>query len=216
MTEKKERQQTPVGFLRKAQGKVSAAGFLAEQRAWLLSLDAAIAALPVDGEPLKTTSPILAKVDNGSLLPTPALAQIGKVVLDFHLATETAKAEAAQDKSAMPGAKPLVTTIYDADGVVLTKVTEKGEIKDLIEKFTSEADAQGWADRRLFEQSPGSYAVIRDGRMASWERMILRDASVSRIMKEKKKAVMTHGPAKEAPLTSRMRVAPTHFRTSGG
>jgi len=154
-----ERSMSPKGFLHKANGKAanSALAFLATHREWLTT-----------GELAATTSPILAKIDSGDLLPTPGLNVIKEVVLAHHLANEIRKGEdamaRAEEQEAGGGkSKPYLATVYDKDGEIPQVYVEKedpetgavtGEWKDLQQGFDLPQRAQGWLDRKLYDGAP--------------------------------------------------------------
>lgn len=175
---KKERKMTPKGFLHKTTTKAanSAIAFLAQYREYLTT-----------GELASRTSPIVAKVDAGELLPTPALKEIQYAVMTHIIEADTAKAEAVVES---PGKgqtrKSWRATIYDAAGVVQTRTTEKGEVEDLIKGFDLSQDADRWADRRLFEGTHGWYAVVEHTIIPNISTRIERGDSMARILKQPK------------------------------
>lgn len=162
-----ERKMTEKGFLNKAGGKISAAAFIAQHREWITT-----------GSLASLTTPILAKLDRGEILPTPALSEIKSAVLAHMLAKESVKGEAAMN--APRTVKPYTATVYDAEGNVCARTNEEGEIKDLISSFDDTFKAEGWCDRRLDQEGPGSYALIVHHQSTRTIR-VERDASIARI-----------------------------------
>ena len=178
MADKKERKMTPKGFLHKTTTKAanSAIAFLAQYREYLTT-----------GEIASKTSPILARVDAGELLPTPALKEIQYAVMSHIIEADTAKAEAVVEPGTGGGTrKPWRTTIYDAAGVVQTRITTKGEEEDLIKGFDLSADADRWADRRLFEGTHGWYAIVEHTIIPNISSRIERGDSMARILRKPK------------------------------
>lgn len=178
MADTKERKMTPKGFLHKTTTKAanSAIAFLAQYRSFLTT-----------GELAERVSPIIAKVDAGELLPTPALKEIQYAVMTHIIESDVAKA----DKVAEPGAKGQTrkawrTTIYDAAGVVQTRINPKGEEEDLIKGFDLGQDADRWADRRLFEGTHGWYAIVEHTVIANVASRIERGDAMARILKQPK------------------------------
>lgn len=191
-----ERKMSPKGFLHKANGKIGAAAFLAQHRAWLET-----------GELALFTSPILAKLDKGEVLPTPALSEIKQVVLAHHLAEETRKAEESMARADAPKVrKNYLATVYNAKGEIQTRIDAKGEEKDLRESFDSSTQAEGWADRRLFEGAPDWFAVVEATKMFNADghplsTTIMRDDSIARILREKRGPVMKSKPQSTGKLS---------------
>lgn len=175
---KKERKMTPKGFLHKTTTKAanSAIAFLAQYREFLTT-----------GELADRTSPILAKVDAGELLPTPALKEIQYAVMTHIIEADTRKAEKVVEPGASGGTrKPWRTTVYNAEGVVQTRTNTKGEEEDLIKGFDLGQDADRWADRRLFEGTHGWYAIVEHTVLANISTRIERGDAMARILKQPK------------------------------
>lgn len=163
-----ERKMTEKGFLRKATGKVSAAGFIAQHREWLTT-----------GTLGSMTQPILAKLDSGEMMPTPALIEINQAVLDHLIAKDIVRGEAVINAGPRV-IKPYSATVYNAQGQVCTYKTEDGQVKDMVYNFDESLKAEGWCDRRLDAQGPGCYAIILDNASGRTQR-IERDTSIARL-----------------------------------
>lgn len=209
-----ERKMTPKGFLHKATTKaaVSAASFLAQHREWLET-----------GELAQFTSPILRKLDDRQILPTPALEEIKVVVLSHHLAQETAKAEAAMEKAAQPQVrKNYIVTVYNAKGEIQTrKNANTGEDMDLRETFDLSSQAEGWADRRLFDGASDWFAVIEHTKMTDRDgnplaTTVMRDDAIARILRAKKGPVMKSKPQSTSKLSFGVKAKGDHFQFSRG
>jgi len=179
-----KRNMTVKGFVSKAsKPNVSAAAFLAEHREFLLT-----------GEVSQVAAPILRKLDEKALLPTPALEAITKAVYDHWQQAEIAKGEKAMNREpAKP--KNWVVTVYDRNGRVETRVNAKGESEDLIQGFELSQDADRWADRRLVEGSPDCYAVVQHSTMTTKDgdplaTVVMRGDAIERAFRAPKGAAM--------------------------
>ena len=176
--ETKERKMSPKGFLAKTQTKAanSAIAFLAQYREYL-----------VTGEVKDKTSPIIAKVDAGELLPTPALREIQYAVMTHIIEADSAKADKVAEGGAVKQTrKPWRTTIYDAAGVVQTKTNSKGEEEDLIQGFDLSQRASEWGDRRLFEGTHGWYAIVEHTVLTNVSSRIERGDAMARVLRQPK------------------------------
>lgn len=177
--EKKERKMTPKGFLHKTTTKAanSAIAFLAQYREYLTT-----------GELASSTSPIIAKVDAGELLPTPALKEIQYAVMTHIIESDSKKLEAVSEQvSGKTGTrKPWRASIYDAAGVLQTRINAKGESEDLVKGFDLGQEADRWADRRLFEGTHGWYAVVEHTTIPNISSRIERGDAMARLLKQPK------------------------------
>lgn len=184
-TTKKARNMTERGFLHKAtSSKVSAVAFLAQHKAWLES-----------GELGELTSPILAKLDQGEILPTPCLVEITAIVLGHMVAKEAAKAEDAMLNPKEGKVFPWKATILNSKGEIQTRIKENGEVEDLEKGFDKCSDADRWVDNRLFDGSPDWYGVVAHTSMLNkhgepLQTIVLRDDAIARKLKSPKGAVM--------------------------
>jgi hypothetical protein len=177
MADTKERKMTPKGFLHKTTTKAanSAIAFLAQYRDYLTT-----------GELKDRTSPIIAQVDAGELLPTPALKEIQYAVMTHIIESDVAKAEKVAEPGVKQTRKPWRTSIYDAAGVLQTRINGKGEEEDLIQGFDLSQRASEWGDRRLFEGTHGWYAIVEHTVIPNISSRIERGDAMARILKQPK------------------------------
>ena len=177
MAETKERKMSPKGFLAKTQTKAanSAIAFLAQYRDYL-----------VTGELKDKTSPIIAQVDAGELLPTPALREIQYAVMTHIIESDAAKADKAAEPATKGTRKSWKASIYDAAGVLQTKINGKGEEEDLIQGFDLGQRANEWADRRLFEGTHGWYAIVEHTTLTNVSSRIERGDAMARVLRQPK------------------------------
>ena len=140
-----ERKMTPNGFVSKLTSAKSALGFLAAHREYMTT-----------GEIAPIVSPILAKVDSGALMPTPALQEIKDAVWASIQAAAVAKAEGSLIKSESEGGieKPYLASIRDELGRLQYRTKDDGEEVPLEKGFDMPQDADRWIDRMLVASSP--------------------------------------------------------------
>jgi hypothetical protein len=179
---KKERKMTPKGFLAKAtstSASSSAIGFLKQYHEYLTT-----------GEVKDSTSPIIAKYEAGEIPATPALKEIQYAVMSHIIEADKQKMEAGPSASGGGGQKgtrkPWKTTIYNAEGVVQTRVNAKGEEEDLIQGFDLSQRASEWGDRRLFEGTHGWYAIVEHTIIPNIFSRIERGDAMARILRKPK------------------------------
>lgn len=187
-TDKKERNMTPRGFLHKSNTKAgaSASGFLAQYRSYLET-----------GELAEVTSPILRKLDDKALMPTPALEAIKAVVLIHMIAKDAEKAnDSIQNpaKGSTARVKPWTSTIYNAKDEIQTRINDDGEEVELVASYDHPQDAERWVDRRLFEGQSDWYGVCVHSTITingkPLTTTISRGDSIARLLKQKKGPVM--------------------------
>ena len=174
------RNMTPKGFLHKTTTKAagSALAFLASYREYLLTSEVAA-----------VTSPIIARLDAGTVMPTPALEEVKNAVFAHMLAADTLKAEASIEREQAPRkTKPHVGMIYDETGAIAVRMTEDGP-EDLIKSFDLPQDCLRWCIRRLIEAAPRSYATMDHVKTAQQE-TVTRDDAFAIEFKSKKGPVM--------------------------
>lgn len=174
---KTPRTMTAKGFLHKTTTKAahSASAFLQAHRDFLTT-----------GELASVTSPILRKVDDGILMPTPALQEIAAAVMGHIIASDIQKLDDKINnppQAATP--KSWIATVYNAAGVIQTRINAKGEEEDLVKDFEMGQEADRWADRRLFEGASDWYAEVANARVNLMNRVERSDA-IARILKQPK------------------------------
>lgn len=199
-----DRNMTEKGFLHKASGKaaVSAGAFLAQHREWLET-----------GTLASLTAPILARLDAGEIMPTPALGEIRQAVISHMIAREIVKGQRAVEHTAKEPSKPYLAKVYDAAGNVCTRVGEDGEAKDLVQGFDLSQRAHDWCNRRLDEQEPGAYALI------TWQgttMRIERDDAIYRLHGAHRAGPAMKRKPTSAALGWKMKAQGDHFHFSRG
>jgi hypothetical protein len=197
-----ERKMSPKGFLHKANGKISAIAFLSQHRAWLTT-----------GELADKTSPILAKLDSGELMATPALEAVKEAVFQHHIASEIRKGEEAIAKAEAEEAsggtsKSYIATVYDASGEIPQVWVEKkdpetgavtGKWKDLQESFDLPQRAEGWLDRKLAAGAPDWRGEVASTKMTGKDGLpitthVTRGDAIARELRRPKGPVMNAKP----------------------
>lgn len=199
---------TPKQFLRKSQSKAanSALAFLAEYRDFLTT-----------GEVASVTSPILARLDTGELLPTPALTEIKSVVFAHMMAADLHKAETAMLKAAEPKEdKPYMACIYTAK----SEVVIDSDDKELIKGFATGQEAEGWVFRRLIE-NPGCRGEVAatktlDNHGLAMVTHITREQAFARVYKERGMAAHKKTGVNMSKLGFGVKCKDTHVRFSSG
>jgi len=157
-SDKKIRVMSPKGFLHKANSAKSALGFMDQYRQYMLT-----------GELASVLSPIVFKVEEGNLLPTPALAEIQNAVFHHIVALETSKAMASMERSNAPKKikierepripKNWLATILTASGEIATRINSKGEEEELSKEFDDASSADRFCVRR---------AIVRKIELSRW------------------------------------------------
>jgi hypothetical protein len=168
------------GFLAKLSTKAanSALGFIQAHREFLTT-----------GEVSIVTSPIIARLDSGELLPTPAKHEIAAAVMGHIIAIDQAKMEEAIERASEPKAqKTWMARILDAKGelVYVNGARLEGggyEQIALEQSFEHAQRADGWVDRRLFEGAPDWYGEVEG---LGTHVHVERADSIARILKQPK------------------------------
>jgi hypothetical protein len=174
-TEAKKNKMTLNGFLKKATAAKSASGFLAQYREYM-----------VTGELAEVLSPIVAKVDEGALLPTPAVLEISNAVMTHIIVLATLKTEMAIENGQSTGTKKnYLGTVLDDKGNVCTRIKDNGEEEDLIKGFDLPQDCLRWLDRRLFDGASTWHGKMEHAH-SSFVEVVGRDESIARILKQPK------------------------------
>lgn len=197
-----QRKMSPKGFLRKLTHCKAAEGFLQQYREYLLT-----------GELFPFTSPIVARIDSGELLPSPAIAELTQVVFAHVMAVEVAEAEASlkeEPRETSRGtSKPVVATIYDAQG---NELETKG--------FDLGQRALGWVDRHLVEQSPDCVGKVVHTKLLvkglPLEETVTREDAYFRLYPRKKQPFMKRLPTSVSSLKGRMKVSQSRASFSHG
>jgi hypothetical protein len=199
-----QRRITPKGFLKKLTTCKMAEGFLSQHREYLLT-----------GELFSLTSPIVARVDNGDLLPVPAIEELSQVVFAHVMAVDLAAAQASLDRSQNEGntsrgtSKPVVAIIYDAQG---NELESQG--------FDLGQRALGWVDRHLIEQSPDCIGKVIHTKVLikglPMEETVSREDAYFRTFPRKKTPFMKRTPQSVSSLKGKMKVSQTRSSFSHG
>lgn len=177
MTEqKKTRQMSAKGLLQKANAAKSAIGFFQQHREYMLTSELA-----------SVLKPIVVKVDEGTLMPTPGLQEVAQATMNHIIASAIGKLEAsvADEESSKGSNKNWVATIYDGNGNVCTRINAKGEEEDLIKGFDLSSDSQRWIDRRLFEGASDWWGEMTHSHSQVKE-TVMRADSIARLLRKKK------------------------------
>ena len=172
---------SPQGFLSKVNAAKSAAGFIAQYREYMTT-----------GKLAPILSPIVAKVDDGQLDAEGGIKDIANMVMTHIIASDMLKLEQAAESGAQRGTqKNWLATIYTATGDIAIKINSKGEEEELVKAFDKSADGDRWVDNRLYNDGePGWYGVVEFTKATNVRSVIMRDDSLSRIMRKKKGPVI--------------------------
>ena len=187
-------------FLHRSNSKISAEAFLQQHREFLLS-----------GELGLFTSPILSKLEEKELMPTPALEEVRKVVLAHHLAEETRKAEASMTRAQeIKAPKNYQGEIRSKDGLLLL---EKG--------FETPQDCERWLDRNLVDGEPECFGIctashVLDKEGAPLSVIIMRGDSIARVFRKGKSPVMKAQSKSAGKLSWGAKVKQSHASFSRG
>lgn len=215
MTETKtEKPMTAKRFLRLLGGAKSAIGFIAAHREYL-----------VTGELADITSPIVAKVDEKAIMPTPALQEIQAVVWAHCMAVDMAKAEASILKSSTSSGStkeplPFEARIIDTAGNIQFRTTANGEEKELRQTFNMPQDAERWVHRQLFDGAPDwtgeiTWALCPEKLVDFKVRKIARETAIQVTLRKGPGPVM-HKTGATGGLSSKMKCKPFTAKFSHG
>jgi hypothetical protein len=208
-----KRSMSHKGFLHKCKSKaaVAAGAFIAAHRDWITS-----------GELGAMTAPILMKLDNKELLPTPALQEIQNAVLNHMLIVNQRSTEEAIGKEPTAGgfgrkAEPKAhqAMIVNSKGEVQVRIKENGEDEDLIKEFDMPQDGVRWIDRRLVECSSDCYAIFSHNRTHQ-EEIITRDDAMSRVFAKAKQPTMKPQTKTTSKLSFGVKAKQSHAKFSHG
>jgi hypothetical protein len=209
-TEKKERVMSPKGFLQKTTQKAagSATTFLATWRDYLLNSEVAY-----------LTASIIQKVDDGSIMPTPALQAVKDALVAHIVQVDLLKAEASMieksSKSAKggKGSKKFSARIIDGNGETCTRVKDNGETEELWKSCDLPQQAARWTDIRLFDGAPDWSGIIYQENI-TYE-LIGRVQSMGRILAKGKTPVM-HVQKSTGSLSFGVKAKQSHCSFSKG
>lgn len=204
-TEKKPRNMTPNGFLSKAVNAKSALAFLEAHRDYMLT-----------GEIAKVTSPILKKVDEKELLPSPALAEIRTAVMNHIMISAINSARNSAEKAQASGSpdKPYLANVYDADGKIVEVKNAEGELVELSKAFALPQEAERWCDRRLEECASDCRGEVIATHMNMMVSHISRVEALGRLLKQR--GGSTGGKAPSGNLSWGVKAKPSKSTFSHG
>lgn len=166
--DKKPRTMTLKGFVHKASSAKSAIGFLAAHADFIRQH--------------ATLAPFLDSYEQGKELATATLIQIRDLAFARMVDDEIEAARTRATNVREPKVKTYTVTI----------MTKDGEGKS--EGFAMMQDAEGWADRRMFEDASSLYAEVvsthvgKSGTPIKWQ--VMRQDSIARTLKGKGGPVM--------------------------
>jgi len=189
-SEKKARNMTVRGFLAKTNSKAatSASAFISQYRDYLTT-----------GELAPLTAPIVAKVESGTLMPTPALAEIQNAVLTHMILLANKELEATEGKVIIPSKKVWKAKILDGRGNICVRIKENGEAEELDRSFEHASEADRWVDRNLVECGSDCHGEIDHATM-NIHTIVLRQDAMARVFKAKKGPTIHHKSKTTATL----------------
>jgi hypothetical protein len=167
-----QRKLTLKSFVKKASSAKSAIAFLQSHREFLTT-----------GEVASLTSTIVAKIDNGVILPTPGLEEITNAVF-AHMMVQLQEAaeEAIIKNNSSQTSKPITARILTSNGEEITASS-----------FNLHQDAERWCDNRLYAGTPGSYGEIVHNKIMIKGKpdtsIVTREDSIARILKQPRGAM---------------------------
>jgi hypothetical protein len=178
--EKKMSAKSLLTKINKATQNGTALGFFDQYREYMVS-----------GELAPILSPIVAKVDAGTLMPTSAMDQLGNIVLTHILAASIVRGEMAAEARANGSKQDNWTaTIYNAEDEIQTYINAKGKEVELQQSFIVSGDGDRWADRFLTIDTSGSdwFAIIQHNH-SDVKTIVLRADAMARVFRNKKSPV---------------------------
>lgn len=197
---------SPKLLLHRANISKSALGFLQQYRDYMTT-----------GELAETLSPIIRKVDDGSLMATPAVGEIAQAVMMHVIASDSLKLEQAIQKqthsptkgfrssqamsppslsNVSQSQKNWTAMVVDQNDVVQTYLDAKGEEKELRASGNDVSTLDRWLDRKLFAGSSDWHGVIEHSVMKV-RTIVDRQDAIARLMIGRKGPV-SKGQAKSA------------------
>ncbi len=189
------------GFVRKASAAKSAMGFLDAQKDYIRQ------------HPFLT--PTLTEYESGKVPASLALTAIRDIAFKYMVDAELDKAKIASEKE--PGTrvkkiKKYSVTIFLKQGLLVVAGDDEG--------FDILQDAEGWADRRLFENASAVHAEIvtmmagKDGKAIKF--ISHRQDAIARVLKQKKAPFTKNQSSSGGGLGFRPKVKNDHFYFSRG
>lgn len=200
----KPRGMTVRGFIAKTNTKaaLSAGAFIQQYREYLTT-----------GELADITSPIIKKLDDKEILPTPALQLIQAAAFGHMIALDTIKLEQI-DAGAAPGSsKKWTAVIKNGKGQVCTRVTNDGDVEDLLKTFDLAQEGSRWVDRRLFDGASDWYGEIEGLGILT---RVERSDAMARVLKTPKGATMHQRSQTTASLSFGVKAHQTRCSFSKG
>jgi hypothetical protein len=199
---------SPKMLLHRANTSKSAMGFIQQYREYMVS-----------GELADLLSPIVARVDAGSLMPTPAKDEIARATLEHIVACALVKLEEGRDKlmkgETHSSTKRWQASVVDANDVIQTYINEDGEVKDLIKSGDDVSTLDRWLDRKLFEGSSEWHGIIEHSVMQV-RTIVERSDAIARILRQPKSAVSRQQSKSAGRLSFGMQVRNDHSHFSHG
>lgn len=170
--DKKPRTMTLKGFVHKASSAKSAIGFLAAHADFIRQH--------------ATLAPFLDNYEKGKELASPTLIMIRDLAFARMVDDEIEAARTRATNVRTPKIKTYTVTIIHSHG--------NGVVAGKSEGFEMMQEAEGWADRRLFEDASSLYAEVvsthigKSGVPIKWQ--VMRQDSIARTLKGKGGPVM--------------------------
>lgn len=188
----------------------SASAFLQAHRSFLESGELA----PITGE-------ILAKVDAGELMPTPALELVRNAVLAHHIQVCAKQAEkqmiaASENETEGKSTKPWHVCLYTAKGDVCQKLNEKGKLVDIDQSFDLQQRASEWADRRLTSDCAADCFAVITHQPTSLEVVVLYVDAMGRVFPKQKNAATKKVGTRDGKLSFGVSCKQDHAHFSHG
>jgi hypothetical protein len=163
------------GFIKKAssvKASVSAAGFLAKHREWLLKESGCAEAID-----------LIEKIDNQMLMPTMGLEEIKKAVFNHLMIKEQERGIKALENRNERAARASSTNGFKAKILNEKEEIELDNEGEGLEKvFKKPQEAERWCDRRLVE-CVNCFGVI-EHRGECWD-VVTREDAIARMFKKK-------------------------------
>ncbi len=111
--------------------------------------------------------------------------------------------------------KNYVATVYDAQGFIVWAPNRNDELQQLEAGFDLPQRANGWADRKLFDQGPGCYCVVMHSHSSS-SYVITREEAVSRVLASPRQGASKRTFPTQSGLSWGVRSKPSNPSFSAG